>query len=855
MAIQGSSSKSSRLAAYRDKRNQAATPEPFGDSGLERPGVFVVQLHAARNLHYDLRLEVGGVLKSWALPKGPSLDPAEKRAAFATEDHPIEYADFEGVIPEGNYGAGAMIVWDRGLAIPHIDHADGLRDGKLLFELRGYKLRGLFTLVKTKEEKAWLLIKKPDNFAVDTPTEALEPGSVLSGLTVEEMGSGSTRAQALRHRLLELGAERQRVDPAAVRVALCEPCPEPFSGKNWFFEIKYDGYRLVLAKEPAVSGQGRHRRRSRRGGRCFFRSGMESTVAFPDLVRAVSALPFESLVLDGEVVVLDDGGLPNFHRLQQRARLTRPLDVERASIALPAVYFAFDLLGFEDFDLRPLPFEERKALLLQLLPRAGPLRYVEALPERGESFFEGVRHLGLEGMVAKRAGTPYRTGRTGDWRKVRAEETADFAVVGYRLPEGTRHGFRGLHLAALDGGRMVSVGRVGSGFSQDDLRTLRGNLDALGRPEPAFVNPDGSKPGGPRDVWVEPTLVAEVRYKEISPKGNLRHPSFLRLRDDKRPEDCLLPGAAQAEEPEVVEREEAPRPEVAFTNLGKVFWPTEGYTKGDLIQYYRTIAPWLLPYLRDRPLVLDRYPDGIGGKSFFQKNAPDFAPDWIRTEIIWSEETGEETLYFVADHLETLLYLVNLGTIPIHLRSSRMGRLEQPDWCVLDLDAKDATFEQVIEVALGLRTLCDTLGLPSFPKTSGATGLHLLLPLSEGATHQQARMLGEVLARLIATRLPEAASVHRLPQHREGKVYVDFLQNGYGKLLVSPFSARPRPGATVSMPLRWDEVGPGLSPEQFTIANAVERMESLGEDPLQGLFEPGPPLAEVLGRLSGELEG
>lgn len=853
--------KPGKLGQYREKRSAERTPEPFGGAGSERPGLFVVQKHAARNLHFDLRIEVEGVLKSWALPKGPSLDPQEKRMAFATEDHPVEYADFEGIIPQGNYGAGAMIVWDRGMAIPHIDHRHGLEQGKLLFELRGYKLRGLFTLVKTKKDREWLLIKKPDQHARAEGESPPAEGSVFSGLTVEELRDGHSLAPELRSTLEALGAPRHVVDPAAVQVSLCERRREPFSGEDWLFEIKYDGYRLVAAKTPTTLGEGtigegRHRRRDYRRARLFFRSGLEASHTFPELVRALSSLPFDGLVVDGEVVALDDEGRPSFSRLQRRGKLSRLSDVERATVSAPVFLFLFDFLGFEDFDLRPLPLLERKRLLRQVLPAAGPLRFVDHILERGEDFYAGIRRLGLEGMVAKRARSPYIAGRSPTWLKIRAERTGDFVIVGYTLPDGPRGGLRALHVAALDGPRLVWVGKVGTGFSAAQVRALEEQLEPLRRDDPAAI---GDLPRGAGQVWVEPRLVAEIRFIEMTASGHLRHPVFARLRDDKRPEDCLLleVGPVSNEvvpRPEAgIEERQAPRPEIVLSNLEKVFWPEEGYTKGDLVAYYEAIAPWLLPYLRDRPVVLDRYPDGIDGKSFFQKNAPDFAPEWLRTEAIWSEETGDETLYFVCDNLESLLYLVNLGSIPFHIRSSRLQSLQAPDWCVLDLDAKDAPFSHVIEVARAIHQLCTAIGLPAFAKTSGATGMHVLLPMSGQSTHEQGRMLGELLARLVVSRVPEIASVARSAAQRPGQVYVDFLQNGYGKLLVAPFSARPRPGATVSMPLRWSEVEPGLDPGRFTIRSAVERLQDLGEDPLLPVMARGVALQEVLIRLSEEV--
>jgi bifunctional non-homologous end joining protein LigD len=839
------------LAAYRDKRDAAATPEPFGSDGVERPGLFVVQLHAARNLHYDLRIEVGGVLKSWAVPRGPSLDPAEKRFAVATEDHPLEYADFEGVIPAGNYGAGEMIVWDRGLCVPHIEHAEGLEHGKLLFELKGFKLRGLWTLVKTKRDREWLLIKKPDAAATGDDAADLGAGSVLSGLTVEELRDGSGRAAEIRRRLQELGAPRRPLDPAKLELTLCEHRRRPFSKQGWIYEIKYDGYRLAAVKSPPEAGESPVRP-DRRGARFYFRSGLEATVSFPDLARAVAALPYARLVLDGEVTILDEDGRPDFHRLQQRGRLSRPADAERAALRMPATYFVFDLLGFEDFDLRPLPLAERKRLLRRLLPAAGPLRFADHVEDRGEDFYRAVTEMGLEGIVAKRADSAYPGGRSSHWIKVRTDRVGDFAVVGWMLPEGGRTGFRALHLAALDGGELTYVGRVGSGFSETQLEEIRRHLDAIRRDRPAF---SGEVPAG-KHVWVEPRLVAEVRFAEYSPSGMLRFPVFLRLRDDKPVGECVREPPSAGETPAPEAREEAPAGPAAtlFTNLDKVFWSAEGYTKGDLIAYYREISPWLLPYLRDRPVVLDRYPDGIAGKSFFQKNAPDFTPDWVRTESIWSEDGGS-TLYFVADDLDTLLYLVNLGTIPLHVGASRVSTLQTPDWCVLDLDAKEASFADAVVVAQAVHRLCSGIELDAYVKTSGATGLHVLIPLGAGCTYQQARLLGELLARVIAAELPEVASTARTAKMRKGRIYVDFLQNGHGKLLVAPLSVRPLAGAPVSMPLRWDELDGHLDPRDFDISTASRRLETLESDPIRGVLAGGIRLGESLRHLAKRLKG
>ncbi len=852
---------SDRLGPYRAKRSAGETPEPLGHERLERPGLFVVQKHAARNLHYDLRIEVEGVLRSWAVPKGPSYDPADKRFAVETEDHPIEYADFEGVIPEGNYGAGAMIVWDRGLCVPKIDHLEGFEKGKLLFELRGYKLHGLWTLVKTKGDKQWLLIKERDGWVAEKRVEDLGAESVFSGLTVEELASGQSRAREVRERLEELGAPRRPVNPETVKVMLAELRREPFSRQGWIFELKYDGYRLLASKrppekEPIQDGRSSRRRSSKsRSVRFFFRSGMDSTVAFPDLARALGSLPFGSLVLDGEVVVLDEEARPSFERLQKRGRLTRPRDAERAAVELPAIYYVFDLLSFEGFDLRPLPLENRKEVLQRVLPRAGPLRFADHVVERGEDLYAAVRGKGLEGVMAKQLDAPYRAGRSAAWLKLRADRVGDYVVIGFTQPKGGRSGFGALHLGVLEGPKLVYAGRVGSGFREAQLRELRARLEADQRSEAPI---SGDEPKNAETTWVEPRLVVEVRYTEITEAGQLRHPVFLRLRDDKRVEDCVRDGSSGDRlAPEAVSSSPAEaaetRPQVRFTRLEKVFWPDEGYTKGDLIDFYRAVSRWLLPYLGDRPVVLDRYPDGIYGKNFYQKHAPDFAPDWIRTETIWSEEGAQETEYFVCDDQETLLYLANLGAIPLHVWSSRFATLQAPDWTILDLDAKEAPFADVVEVARSIHSLCAAIELPCFAKTSGATGMHVLIPLGGKCTYAQSRQLAQVLAQIISAELAEIATVARSVPARQGRVYVDALQNGYGKLLVSPFSVRPRPGGTVSTPLDWQEIRAGLDPQDFTIRTVPARLENLDKDPLSQVLEVEPDLPRILARLAERL--
>jgi bifunctional non-homologous end joining protein LigD len=826
-----------RLAAYREKRAASRTPEPFGGRVVAGGSVFVVQKHAARGLHWDLRLELDGVLLSWAIPKGPSPNQADKRLAVHTEDHPLEYAEFEGVIPEGEYGAGAMIVWDRGTWTAVEDPHEGLEKGKLLFDLHGHKLLGRWTLVKTKQApNSWLLIKERDAYLdPEASTEDYPDDSIYSGLTVDEFPHAADRAAELAGRVAELGARPVVVRARDVKPMLASSEERPFSREGWIFEIKYDGYRLIAersGREPYLGS----------------RAGHDLTATFPEIARAVRGLPYEDLVLDGEVVVNDAEGLPSFARLQRRGRLGNRLDALRASVETPAVYHAFDLLGLEGHDLRGLPLLTRKQILREVLPTVGPIRYVDHIPVRGEVMYEHVDRMRLEGIVGKRGDSPYRGGRSKSWVKVRTVRTADFVVVGWSESKGARGGLGAVHVARFAGDELVYAGSVGSGFTDAALTETLAALEAL--EVDACPCTAGAVPTGKEHHWASPRLVAEVKYRELTEQGLLRHPSLARFRDDKVPEECVDEAVDPSphDEPEPVAIVETR--DVAFTNLDKVFWPEEGYTKGDLIEYHRALAPWMLRYLRDRPLVMTRYPDGIHGKSFFQKDAPPYAPDWVRTVTVWSEGSERELSYFVAEDVESLLYVINLGTIPLHVWSSRVASLASPDWCILDLDPKEAPFTDVVEIALLIRDLCRDIGLPSFPKTSGSSGIHVLIPLGGRLTYEQSRTLGQLLGRVVAQERSDIATLTRSPDRREGKVYVDFVQNGHGRLLAAPYTVRPRSAAPVSTPLLWEEVTEELRIEDHTILTVPARMERLGEDPLRHVLDLEPDLLGALQRLS-----
>jgi bifunctional non-homologous end joining protein LigD len=842
-----------RLDRYRGMRDPNRTPEPFGAgrAGGLAPGaahLFVVQKHAARRLHWDFRLELGGTLRSWAVPKGPSADPADKRMAVEVEDHPVEYADFEGIIPAGNYGAGAVIVWDRGAWTPLGDPEDGLRKGKLVFQLHGYKLKGEWTLVRTRRaqggKQEWLLLKhRGDAYA--GPGRPFAEESVLSGRALEEVAAGTSRAAGAVEEAARLGAVARTLADRELAPMLAEAADAPFDRAGWLFELKYDGYRLA-----AIRAGARARLRTR--------SGEDATAAFPEVAKAIEMLPVDA-VLDGEVVVLAPDGRPSFQALQGRGQLTRPEDVARAAYESPATLFAFDLLSLAGLDVRSLPLADRKRLLSAVVPRLGAVRYADHVEGEGEALYREVEARGLEGIVGKRADAPYRSGRSPAWRKVRALRTGDFAVVGFTAPRGGRARFGALLLAVRDGDRWVYAGSVGSGFTDRQLDALHARLAPRTRPTPPC---EGPVPRGRGNTWVEPEAVVEVRFTEWTAEGLLRQPVFLRVRDDKRPEEAIREGAPAAAHDAPPLPRAAPRApadaasrEVKVTHPEKVFFPGEGITKGELVAYHRAIAPFMLPFLADRPLVLTRYPDGIDGKSFFQKDAPKWRPDWIRTVTVHAEEVDRDLDHFLVDDADGLAWLVNLGTIPIHVFASRATALERPDWCVVDLDPKEAPFAHVVKLARAVHALCEELGLPSFPKTTGQKGLHVLVPLGGQLTHAQARTLGELLARAVEAEHGDIATTARAIGARGGKVYLDYLQNGYGKTIAAPYTVRPKPGAPVSAPLRWSEVNGRLDPVRFTIRTMPARAEKLGEDPLRPVLALRPDLMAALARLRERMAG
>jgi bifunctional non-homologous end joining protein LigD len=872
------------LSKYRRKRSAENTPEPFGREVPTSPsttgGTFVVQKHAARRLHYDFRLEMEGVLRSWAVPKGPSMNPADKHLAVAVEDHPLEYGDFEGVIPPGNYGAGSVIVWDRGVydvIDPPGAAADAVRKGKIDISLRGFKLNGAFTLVHTggrrkddpADEKNWLLIKKRDQYATTEDVFEAHPRSVLSGLTIEELAGAPAAERKLadslaRKHLPELGNKLRYSD---FPLTLAKTVDEPFDNDKWLFEIKYDGVRVLAIRE----GENTH---------LYARSGTDITNRYPEVVLALNSIALDRFVLDGEIVAPDDRGRPSFQLLQRRMHVNDAHSIARLSLAVPVNYFVFDLLGFDRFDMRTLPLEERKRLLGELIHSDGPVRYCDHVIGRGKDFYAAISEHELEGIVAKLRDAPYRGTRTGDWLKIKRPLTERFVIGGYSNPDGTRTHFGALLLGQYESDVALRyTDKVGTGFNQERLRKIHAMLVERAQLESPFRKPAPGEPFPEKNAhFTRPDLVCSVRFTEWTDSGGIRQPSFLGLMEDVDPRECKYNGPGSSAPPsESVDYQVADpdqngstevkaskrrskavtpppaEPKASVTNPEKVFWPQDGYTKGDLVDYYRAISKWMLPYLKDRPVMLTRYPDGIEGKMFYQKDAPAFAPPWIRTEKIYSEDSQREISYFILDSEEALAYVANLAALTIHMWSSRIQHLERPDWLLFDIDPKGSTTMHAVEVAREVAAVLREVGLEPCLKTSGQMGLHVVVGLAPKYTYEQAKMFSELVAQVVVNRIPKVATINRNPRTRKGRVYIDYLQLGHGKTIAATFSVRPVPRAPVSAPMTWKELKPSLDPTIYNIETMPARMSRMKRDPFLDAIEKHATLEEALPHLEALL--
>ncbi|MDI1428253.1 DNA ligase D [Polyangium sorediatum] len=841
---------SAKLDAYRKKRDPGQTPEPFGgpasSPGATREGAYVVHLHDARRRHYDLRLEVGGALESFSVPKGPTLNPGERRLAVRTEPHPLEYLHFEDVIPEGNYGAGPMIVWDAG-SVRYLDEPaeEQLHKGKLEFELSGHKLHGRFLLIRLKDsEKDWLLFKKHDAFAAPGRDIVQEkPRSVLSGLDIGELGHASDIASELEARAAALGAPVGSIETTMVPMRAC-PAPKGLLGSNYIFELKLDGVRCIARKNGAdVLLQSRTLR--------------DVSRVYPEVARAVDKLPAARLVLDGELIALDQAGQPSFQRLAQRIHLANRDDIRRAETRIPVLYVVFDLLAIGDRDLRRLPLHARKELLQSLVRAPGEIRTLDRIEGDPTLLFDFCRERRMEGLVAKRRDAPYRPGpsRSYDWIKLKCERDDDFVVVGYTLGEGGRARLGALDVAAYEAGELRYRGKVGSGLDANSIEALLARLTPLRTDKPTTRGPYNAAPRG--RVHVRPELVVSVRFSGYTDDGNLRFPVFRGIRDDVAPEECVASPHADREEAEIERLAAESTPtggaadepaRVLVTNPNKVLFPADGITKQDIADYYAAVAPVLLPHLRDRPVMLVRYPDGIIGKFFYQWNVPAGLPAWVPTLRV--RLPGREDLlevFHIRDEA-TLLYVASLGAIPMHVIASRVPHLEEADFFNIDLDVSGGTFTHVITLARSLMDLLKQIGLTGFPKTSGQSGLHVLVPLGPAISYETARALADLLGHMLVRRHPDIATMERSKQRRGPRVYVDTGQTGASRTIVAPYAVRAVPGARVSTPLTWDEVDDTLDPRAFDIRTVPRRVARIF-DPMAALLTETPSVLAAIERL------
>lgn len=837
------------LETYRKKRSFSETPEPEGASPYPASsGRFVIQKHAARRLHYDLRLEIGGTLKCWAVPRGPSLDPKEKRLAARTEDHPSEYLHFEKVIPAGQYGGGTMIVWDRGTfeTEGELSAEAQLERGELKFVLYGSKVAGGFVLVRTQSKSArdkkaeeWLLIKHRDA-AIDEAWAVDDfPESALTGRTLEQVRDDlppdreeTTTAAAL------VGAEAGD-PPAELPPMLATTQEEAFSDPDWIFELKWDGVRAQARIE-----NGRLR--------LISRNGRDVTSHYPELADLPLRIRASSAVVDGEIVALDERGRSDFHLLQRRMHTTEPSAAEMQ--AVPVVYYAFDLPFADGYDLRRASLLDRKRRLRAAVKDGPHFRYSDHVTETGEDFFELAGELGAEGMVAKRAASAWVSARSGDWRKIKIVQEIDAVVGGFTAPRAGRSRFGALLLGVYGSKGLRYIGGVGTGFDEDELERLHAALDLWRVRACPFTETPKTKE---KAYWTRPKLIARVRFSAWTHDDVLRHPVYLGLRDDMAPEDCQDPKepvkptlvyAPAVETLPVLRTVEELEEELAsgrletlkfehegkavrLTHLDKLYFPEPGYTKRHLLAHYLRIAPSLLPFLRDRPLVLHRFPNGVDGESFYQKDCGEGVPEWMDLTTIPSESRGRDTRYFVCNSLSALLHLTNLGSIEHHPWPSRIDDLESPDYVFFDLDPTEtATYETVVEVARAILKVLDAAGLRAFLKTSGSKGMHLWLPLEREYDFEHARAFAEIVARVIHARLPERTTLVRMVDKRpKGSIYLDYSQNAYGRPLATVYSVRPRPRATVSAPLEARELRKGLLPEKFTIETMPARMKKKGD--------------------------
>lgn len=906
---------SARLQSYKRKRKFSSTPEPVGNVvkrthdllSKSTDRAFTFQKHRATRLHYDFRLEdENGVLKSWAVPKGPSLNPQIKRLAVLTEDHPYDYLQFEGTIPKGNYGAGTVLVWDTGTYKTENSLTEQFEKGKISIELFGKKLRGRFSLIRTRNENQWLLIKSNDEFSSATDDITItSPESVLTGKpdinsinkTMSERNIGdhdSNSKRSLAHNAVSFTTGKL---PKIIRPMLATQVDKAFNNKEWVFEIKWDGVRAIVFKED----ENHVKLQSRKGN--------DITHRYPEITNALegSLAGIRNIVLDGEIVVLDDDGLPNFQGHQKRMNVQSTKEIEMLSHELPSTLFLFDILYQNNERIETLSFIERRQILTRTIETNDRIKISEYIEEYGLDMLRHTKNLNLEGIMAKRGSSVYREGtRSADWLKIKNIKTQDCVVIGYTEGLGKRkNAFGSLLLAVYEpqSKNLKFVGHTGSGFDDKTIESIYLILQKLKNKS----MPIDKLPYKNRDThWVRPVLVAEINFGSWTKDGIMRAPIFLRLREDKEPAECLL----EADKPisyktvtlEKNQPDQSQHPKQIpktvsnksgqyfigqiFPNLHKIFWKAtkehHEITKGDLINYYDLISEYILPHLKDRPLSLSRYPDGIEGKSFYHKDWNMRKPDFVTAIKVHSEHRLEPINYLVCNNKETLLWIANLGAIEMHSWYSRFNDIEScsgstslleeecglnfPDFIVFDLDPyiysgteknkqepeyNTRGFRAAVEVAHHLKDLFDELKIRSYVKTSGKTGLHIYVPVETQYTYEQTRTFAEIIGKILLSRFPQKITMDWSTRKRIGKVFFDYNQNARGKTIASVYSVRPTASATVSMPVQWEHLG-SISPTEITLMSVPELMRGK-KDAWKGVLEHKQDLNKILSSTEGLL--
>ncbi|TDU34462.1 bifunctional non-homologous end joining protein LigD [Gelidibacter sediminis] len=803
------------LQDYRKKRNFKDTPEPKDILNDDDKHRFVVQRHRASHLHYDLRLEMEGVLKSWAVPKGPSMNPKDKRLAVHTEDHPVAYLTFEGIIPKGNYGAGKMTIWDSGVyenLYKEHNLSSDYAEGTLKLVLHGEKLKGIFTLVRSSsmnKKNQWLLIKHDDQFATALDYDA-EDFSLEAFSTEASDQSAQLSLKSL------------------VKPMLASPGTKIFNDKNWIYELKYDGYRaLATITNGTVE--------------LYSRNGISLNEKFKVIHQQLEHLE-HTAILDGEIVVLDQTGLPQFNALQN-------YDSDRTEGIL--VYYIFDLLHLNGHDTVNLPLLDRKALLKELLPDVSHIQYCDHVEAMGITVYQQAINMGMEGVIAKKADSTYDINvRSSQWLKFKKIENTETIICGYTLSTNKSRKFASLILGMVEDDELVYVGTCGSGFSENQISELYNKFKVLETDTPIFDITKHLK--GRKAVWLVPKLVCEVKFSEWTPSRVMRHPVFLRMREDK----TIAFDSLSNEEPSPKKLSSSHSEfsldidgiTVQITNPDKLYWPNPPLTKYDLLDYYIKISDYILPYLKDRPESLHRHPNGILEDSFYQKDHENL-PTWIETIEIPSKSSGKHINYLLCQNQATLLYMNNLGCIELHPWHSTIYQLNQPDYAIIDLDpSTENSFEEVIETALMVKQVLDRAKIKGFCKTSGASGLHIYIPMGGLYTYEEARDFTKLLCVFVHEALPEITTLERSLKKRGPKIYLDYLQNRKGQTIASAYSVRPQKLATVSTPLQWSEIKPGLEIQDFTMKTVPDRLATI-KDVFKGVLKKGIDMEQALNNL------